>query len=191
MDPAQVTQILRRLSEGDGSASEELAPLVYAELHSLARRHLGRQASSHTLQPTALVNEAWLKLVGDRHPAWGDRGHFFGVAARAMRQILVDHARRAGARKRGGDYKRVDLDELVESFELAQSGLLDLDEALERLTQVDAELAQLVELRFFAGLSVSETAEALGISLRKAERSWVLARSWLHRELTRAPSDAD
>jgi RNA polymerase sigma factor (TIGR02999 family) len=183
-ETAKATMLLRRLSSGDDGAADELLPLVYGELHALAARFMGERAAGHTLQPTALVNEAWLRLI---EPAAGgsfeSRAHFLGVAAKAMRSVLVDHARRRGAQKRGGALERVPLEDIAELFEERASDLLALDEALTRLAAMDAQLGRIVELRFFGGLSVEETARTLGVSEPTIVRGWRVARMWLQREL--------
>ena len=183
-DTAKATILLRRLSRGDDGAADELLPLVYGELHALAARFMGERAAGHTLQPTALVNEAWLRMI---EPAAGgnfeNRAHFLGVAAKAMRSVLVDHARRRGAQKRGGALERVPLEDIAALFEERSSDLLALDEALTRLAAMDAQLGRIVELRFFGGLSVEETARTLGVSEPTIVRGWRVARMWLQREL--------
>lgn len=186
-----VTILLRRLEAGEEAAADELLPLVYERLHELARGYMQDERREHTLQPTALVHEAWLRL--ERAPeSWltdpttVDRNLFFGVAARAMRRILVDHARRRRASKREGQAARVPLDDALENVEGPAGDLVALDEALERLADRDAELSRLVELRFFGGLSVREVAEVLKVSHRRVERGWSTARLWLRRELSSA-----
>jgi RNA polymerase sigma factor (TIGR02999 family) len=172
------------MASGDRGAAEQLLPVLYGELHSLAERMMRDQRPGHTLQPTALINEAWLKLIGvGEGAAYANRAHFAGVAARAMRSVLVDHARRRQADKRGGSMERVALDDVVDLFAERAPDLLALDEALERLTKMDEQLGRLVELRFFAGLSVEETAEILEISTPTVTRGWRVARMWLRREL--------
>lgn len=180
-DAARATVLLRRLRGGDTSAAEELLSLVHAELHELARRAMGGQHPGHTLQPTALLNEAWIRLTESPGDYEG-RSHFLGVASRAMRTILVDHARRRRAAKRSGG-ERVPLDSLVEPYEDRALDLLGLDEALRDLGEVDPELVQLVELRFFGGLTHEEIAGARGCSVRTVERAWSTARSWLRQRL--------
>jgi RNA polymerase sigma factor (TIGR02999 family) len=180
-----VTQILHALAEGDPSAADQLLPLVYDELRKLAAARLANQTPGQTLQPTALVHEAYLRLVGD--PAgddWDNRGHFFAAAAEAMRRILVENARRKGRAKRGGGLTRRDLDaaEQVTGPEVCED-LLALDEALTKLASADPQAARLVELRYFAGLSIPEAARILGISPRTADRLWAFARAWLLREV--------
>jgi RNA polymerase sigma factor (TIGR02999 family) len=179
----RVTQILRLLDLSDPAQAEELLSIVYDELRQLARRQLQGERAGHTLQPTALVHEAYLRLVDARDLRWESRGHFFGTAARVMRQVLVDHARRRNAGKRGGALQRVTLETSIADEDAVAADVLDLHEALERLTANDAELARLVELRFFAGLTLDETAEALGVSRRKVAKDWSVARLWLQREL--------
>ena len=182
---SDVTQVLRAIAEGDPSAASQLLPLVYDELRKLAAHRLAHQTPGQTLQPTALVHEAYLRLVGD--PAdqdWDNRGHFFAAAAEAMRRILVENARRKGRRKRGGGLKRRDLDaaEQVTVPEVRED-LLALDAALTRLACVDPQAGQLVQLRYFAGLSIPDAAKALGVSPRTADRLWAFARAWLLREI--------
>ncbi|HEX6884375.1 MAG TPA: sigma-70 family RNA polymerase sigma factor [Planctomycetota bacterium] len=183
-DPTQVTQLLQRLSAGDAQAAHDLLPLVYAELRALAAGLLRDEAARHTLQPTALVHEAYLRLAGaEVSPDWEGHRHFLGVAAKAMRSVLIDHARRKRAEKRGGAAERLPLEGIVAAFEERVPDLFALDEALVRLEALDAELAQLVELRFFAGLTLEETARALGTSVPTVVRTWHVARLWLQREL--------
>ena len=186
---SEVTQILHAIAEGDPSAASQLLPLVYDELRKLAAHRLAHQAPGQTLQPTALVHEAYLRLVGDPGGSdWDNRGHFFAAAAEAMRRILVEDARRKGRRKRGGGLTRLDLDaaEQVTVTEVRED-LLALDEALTKLASADAQAAQLVQLRYFAGLSIPEAAGALGVSPRTADRLWAFARVWLLREVGDAP----
>jgi RNA polymerase sigma factor (TIGR02999 family) len=183
--PTSATSLLQRMARGDDAAAHELLPLLYGELHELARRMMGAGAGRQTLQPTALVHEAWMKLVDqDSSAAFEGRAHFLGLAAKAMRSVLVDHARKRGAQKRGGGGARVPLDQVVELFEEHSSDLLALDDALTRLAEVDPELARIVELRFFGGLSVVETAGALGVGEATVVRGWRVARMWLQRELS-------
>ena len=184
-DPAPATAILSRLGAGDGSAQAELLALVYAELHRMAENALRGERVGHTLQATALVHEAWLRLVDQRTTDWNGRAHFFGAAARAMRQILVDHARARGAAKRGGGATRGLLDDSLLVYEARALDLLALDEALGRLAAADERAARIVELRFFAGLEMAEIAEVLGVSVPTVERGWRLARAWLRSELER------
>jgi RNA polymerase sigma factor (TIGR02999 family) len=180
-----VTQILHAIANGDPSAASQLLPPVYDELRTLAALRLAHQTPGQTLQPTALVHEAYLRLVGD--PAGGDwdsRGHFFAAAAEAMRRILVENARRKGRRKHGGGLTRHDLDDAAQvGVPETREDLLALDEALTRLASTDTQAARLVELRYFAGLSIPEAASALGVSPRTADRLWAFARAWLLREI--------
>ncbi len=180
----EVTLLLRAWGEGDVQALDRLAPIVYQELHRIARGYMARERTDHTLQTTALVNEAYVRLVDAREVTWHDRAHFFAVCARAMRRILVDHARSRGYVKRGGGKLRVQFDEAFGMEWSADSNLLELDEALDRLSALDPRKARVIEMRFFGGLSVEETAEALGISPETVMRDWKLARAWLYRELS-------
>jgi len=182
--PAQVSAILARMADGDPAAAGELLPLVYAELRSLADRAMRDERASHTLQPTALVHEAWLRLARDER-AYDDRRHFLRVAARAMRNLLVDHARARRSAKRGGGAERLPLDEAAAHWERDELDLVALDEALGRLAAHDDELARIVELRFFGGLTLEETGDVLGLTVRQVHRAWTTARAWLHRELER------
>ena len=181
----EVTRLLHAWKEGDRQALEELIPLVYNDLHRMARRHLGRERPGHTLQPSAIVNEVYLRLAGNDGGAGGDwqnRAHFFGAAARSMRRILVDHARAKTAKKRGGKGASTLLDTTV-MVEPRSVDVIAVDDALEKLGALDAEQARVVELRFFTGLTEEETAEALGISVRTVHRKWLSAKAYLHREL--------
>lgn len=181
--PGGVTELLRAWSDGDEGALERLTPLVEAELRRLARAYMRRERRGHTLQTTALVNEAFLRLVGARTVGWHDRAHFLGIAARLMRRVLVDHARARGYRKRGGGAQRVTLHEgLVAASEPAVD-VVALDRALEALAAVDVRKSRVIELRFFGGLSVEETAEVLHVSSDTVKRDWRLAKLWLLREL--------
>jgi RNA polymerase sigma-70 factor, ECF subfamily len=188
------TLALRELRDGDPSAAERLLPLVYDELRILAARQMRRERPGHTLQPTVLVHDVFLRLIGPgRHPPatggieWQDRSHFLGLAANAIRQILIDHARERGALKRGGDRGRVSLIS-CSNFDQASEevDLLELNEALEQLSGLDSRQARVVELRFFGGLSVEETAHVLGVSARTVKGDWQVAKAWLKRELERA-----
>jgi len=176
-----VTQLLQRIEQGDALAAESLLPLVYDELRQLAARQLSRERAGHTLNPTALVHEAYLRLVpqSDAAPQWSSRGHFFGAAAEAMRRVLVDHARRKRAEKRGGGRHFVSLDEHDIAAPGRRRDLLALDAALTQFEQEQPQLAALVKLRYFAGLTMPQAAEALGIPLRTAERNWTYAKTWL------------
>ncbi len=181
-----VTRILSAIQQGDPSAAERLLPLVYDELRRLAAQKLAQEKSGQTLQATALVHEAYLRLVDvDKVQHWDSRGHFFGAAAEAMRRILVDQARRKQADKHGGGRLRVDLPDDLAAAEARSDDLVALDEALSRLERHDADAARLVKLRYFAGLSHQEAAEALGISRGAADRLWALGRAWLFRQLSK------
>jgi RNA polymerase sigma factor (TIGR02999 family) len=183
---AKITQMLREWSDGKPDALDDLMPLVYDELHRQAARYLRKERPGHTLQTTALINEAYLKLAGGRDVDWQDRNHFFAVAAVAMRRILVDHARTKYREKRGGDNIRLSLDSAGQiAADDKGVDLISLDEALEKLAERDKQQVRVVELRYFSGLSLEETAEALGISRSTVAREWEMARAWLHRELTR------
>ncbi len=179
-----VTVLLNASSRGDQDALGRLLPLVYEELRTLAGRHMQGERSDHTLQPTALANEAYLRLVGQREVDWRGRAQFFALAAQAMRRILVDHARRHAADKRGGDYRRVDMD-VVDSLDLQDQAvnLLEIHNALARFSTIDPQAGRVVELRFFGGLTVEETAAVMDISERTVKRDWRAARAWLAREL--------
>lgn len=177
---AEVTQILTALAAGNPKGSEELLPLVYNELRKLAAARLALEQSGQTLQPTALVHEAYLRLVGDGQPRdWNGRGHFFAAAAEAMRRILINRARDKQRLKRGGGRKRVDLDALANPVTAPSADLLELDDAIERLSAVNSQAAELVKLRFFAGFTQQESALALGLAQRSADRLWAFARAWL------------
>jgi RNA polymerase sigma factor (TIGR02999 family) len=188
---SEVTGILSAIEQGDPHAAEQLLPLVYDELRKLAAQKIAQEAPGQTLQATALVHEAYLRLVGadqDRH--WDSRGHFFAAAAEAMRRILIDRARERLSLKRGGDRKRVPLEEVDPPAGTPPEDLLALDEALERLTQLDPLAAQLVKLRFFAGLNVEQAAGVLGLAVTTAYRHWAFARAWLHSQVADDPADA-
>jgi RNA polymerase sigma factor (TIGR02999 family) len=178
-----VTGLLRRWSEGDQQALESLLPLVYGELRSLAVSCFRSERSDHTLQPTALVHEAYLRLIGQEHVAWQNRAHFFGIAAQMMRRILVDHARRKKAAKRDAVTFRIELSAPGEGPADLDPEILSLDEALKGLEALDPRQARIVELRFFGGLTVEETAEVAGIGTATVKREWRTARAWLRREL--------
>ncbi len=187
---SEVTRILSAIDEGDPHAAEQLLPLVYDELRKLAARNLSQEKPGQTLEATALVHEAYLRLVGaDKAQNWNSRGHFFAAAAEAMRRILVEQARRKGRLKRGGDKERLDLDDVEITFEGPADDVLALDEALARLAQKHPEKAELVKLRYFAGLTVDEAAKVLGVSTSTVDRHWTYARAWLFRELS--PKDED
>jgi RNA polymerase sigma factor (TIGR02999 family) len=180
-----VTQLLHQLSAGQEDAAERLIPLIYAELHEIAERQMRRERTDHTLQPTALVHEAFLRLVGNQHASWQNRQQFLGVAAQAMRRILVDHARRQKAQKRGSGGEKIELDEalIASGGDSPSIDLEALDGALTRLAELDPRHARMVELRFFGGLSVEETAEILGISPATVKRDWQFAKAWLKKEI--------
>lgn len=182
-NPQEISQLLRAWSEGDQAVMEQLMPLVYGELRRLARQHLRREHAGRTLQTTALIHEAYLRLIEASQARLENRRHFFAVASRLMRQVLVDLARERGSHKRGGDAKRVSLDEALVISSQRNEGLLALDEAMQALAEFDERKSQVVELRFFGGLSVEETADALGVSVETVHRDWRLARSWLLRKL--------
>ncbi|MBK5299083.1 MAG: sigma-70 family RNA polymerase sigma factor [Vicinamibacteria bacterium] len=181
--PRHVTDLLVAWRDGDSSALERLMPLVHAELRRLARRQMSRERDGHTLQTTALVNEAYMRLVDLSRVRWQDRGHFFAMAARLMRRILVDHARSRRYQKRGSGVCPVPLDEALGVANERGADLVALDDALETLATVDPRKAQVVEMRFFGGLSVAETAEALSVSMDTVMRDWRLAKLWLLRQL--------
>jgi RNA polymerase sigma factor (TIGR02999 family) len=183
---SDVTRILNAIERGEAKATDELLPLVYEELRLLAAQKLSRETPGQTLQATALVHEAYIRLVGNERRDWDNRGHFFVAAAEAMRRILVDNARRKKRLKRGGDRQRVPLDDAALSMQIKMppDELLDLDEALERLARQDETKANLVKLRCFAGLTGEQSAQALGISLSTADEHWAYARAWLRLELT-------
>jgi RNA polymerase sigma factor (TIGR02999 family) len=185
--PEQITRLLGEAVAGDKHAAQELLPLIYEQLRELARHRMTDERAGHTLQATALVHEAYLRLVGDREVPWSGRAHFFSAAAEAMRRILIDHARAHNGAKRGGDRRRIPLNvvDLAAPDQFAE--IVSLDKALSRLEGVSEELAEVVRLRFYAGLSVEETAEALGVAPRTVERRWAGARAWLFRELRYDP----
>jgi len=178
-----VTALLDDWSRGDRDALDRLLPLVYRELRGVAARQLHRERNGHTLQPTALVHEAYLRLVEQRDVDWQNRAHFFGVAAQVMRRILVDHARRQAARKRGDNLQRVPLEDVIDSSSTTEMPVIGLDEALTRLERVDRGLARIVELRAFGGLTIDEAAHVLRVSPSTVKRDWRTAKAWLTREL--------
>ena len=185
MSTLDVTTLLARWSSGDAGALEQLTPIVYDELRRIARRHLARERKDHTLQSTALVHEAYLRLVGGSGSEYHNRQHFFAVAAQVIRRVLVDHARAVNAAKRGGGAQKILLEDQPEASSPPENiaEVLALHEALERLAAFDQQQERIVELRYFAGLSIDETAEVLGISAATVKRDWVMARAWLAREL--------
>lgn len=179
-----ITQLLIDWENGDQAAHEKLMPLVYSELRRLASNYLRRERAGHTLQPTALVNEAYLKLIDQRNAKWQNRAHFFGISAQLMRRILVDHARQHQAVKRGGsEQQRVSITSVEKFAKEPEVDLLALNEALDELTRMDPQQSQIVELKFFGGLSIEEIAEVLGIGHATVERDWKMARAWLRRQL--------
>ena len=189
--PHNVTQLLMAWSHGDKDALAHLMPLVYDELRQLAARHLHHERPAHTLQATALVHEAYLRLVDQSQVQWQNRAHFFGVAAQVMRRLLVDHARRQHAAKRGGGVPKLALDEALQVAEGRATDVVALDEALTTLTALDPQQSQIVRLRFFGGLTIEETAEVVGVSPATVKRDWTVAKAWLYRELrTGGPHDA-
>ncbi|HEX5708312.1 MAG TPA: sigma-70 family RNA polymerase sigma factor [Pyrinomonadaceae bacterium] len=175
----EVTQMLLRLTDGESTVLDDLLPLIYGELRRLAASYLRRERPGHTLQPTALVHEAYMRMVDQTQVQWQNRAHFFGVAAQMMRRILVDHARGQSAEKRGGEFQKLSLDENIDVSGERASDLVALDEALERLAKLDPQKSKIVELRFFGGLSVEETAEVLGVSAPTVKRQWRMAKAWL------------
>jgi RNA polymerase sigma factor (TIGR02999 family) len=181
---SEVTRILERVEGGDPKAAEELLPLVYEELRKLASYRMAQEAPGHTLQPTALVHEAYLQLIGSTHPRqWDGRGHFFAAAGEAMRRILVDSARRKQSLKHGGQAQRVDLQAVELPLPMPDDELLALDEALDRLATVDSRAAEVVKLCFFVGLTQEQAGKELGVSVSTAERLWGFARTWLFQEI--------
>src|SRR5918996_863065 len=179
----QVTKLLVDWSNGDASALEQLTPLVYSELRRLAARYLRKERPDHTLQSTALVHEAYLRLIDQKNVRWQNRAHFFGVAAQMIRRILVDHARSRHAAKRGAAAPKLSLDEAIALPDRRDLDLVALDDALNSLGKIDPQQARIVELRFFTGLTVEETAEVLGISPATVKRDWVTAKAWLYRDI--------
>jgi RNA polymerase sigma factor (TIGR02999 family) len=180
---SDVTRILEAIEQGDAKAADQLLPLVYEELRRLAAHKMAHESPGQTLQPTALVHEAWLRLIGNENQEWNSRGHFFGAAAEAMRRILVENARRKQRVKHGGEMRRIDLAMLDVAITSQDEHLLAVDEALEKLAGRDPLGAQLIKLRFFAGLPNVEAARLLGIPERTAKRAWAYARAWLYEEL--------
>ena len=180
-----VTELLLDWSAGDKAALDRILPIVYDELRKQAARYLQRERAGHTLQTTALINEAYIRLVDQKNVRWQNRAHFFGISAQLMRRILVDHARAKHRAKRGGSDIRVSLSDANLVVKETDLDIVAVDEALERLAQIDEQQSRVVELRFFAGLSVEETAEVLKISPATVKRDWSMAKAWLHRELTR------
>ncbi len=182
----QVTQLLGRWRSGDREALDALVPLVYDELKRIAQRYLRNERHGHTLQSTALVHEAYVRLTNQQLPQWQNRAHFFAVAAQLMRQILVDHARAHRADKRGGGACKLTMKEAEQSPQKVDVDVIALDDALKTLSELDVQQGKVVELKFFGGLSIEETAEVLGVSASTVKRDWITARAWLHRELDRS-----
>jgi RNA polymerase sigma factor (TIGR02999 family) len=183
---SEITRILNAAQQGDPTVADQLLPLVYDELRRLAAQRMANEAAGHTLQPTALVHEAWLRLTGDDPNAhFANRAHFFAAAADAMRRILIDRARRKSAEKRGGDWQRIDLDKVDIAAEADDDTLLLVNEALEKLAGEDAQAAEVAKLRFFGGLTLEEAAQVLGVTHRTADRYWAFARVWLFDEMRR------
>jgi len=180
---SDVTQILAAIQKGDPKAADELLPLVYQELRKLAAAKMANESPNQTLQPTALVHEAWLRLTGNENVKWDGRAHFFGAAAEAMRRILIDNARRKKAVRHGGDQQRVDIAEVEIAATTKDDELLAINEALEKFTAFDKQKAELVKLRYFGGLTLEEAAEVLGISAPTAKRWWAYSRAWLFQHL--------
>ena len=187
----QITQFLIAWGQGDESALEALMPVVYDELHRMARAYMNRQRAGHTLQTTALVNEAYLRLIDSSKVQWQNRAHFFAVSAQLMRRILVDFARARGNQKRGGGAERVSIDRALEFSPEKSADLVALDDALKTLAEMNARQAQVVELRYFGGLSEDEVAEVLKTSARTVRRDWSLARAWLYRELAKTTEQTE
>lgn len=185
----QITELLVLWRQGEHEALEQLIPLVYRELHRMAERYMRRERPDHTLQASALIHEAYLRLVDQREAPWQSRGQFFALSAKLMRRILVDHARSKGYAKRGGHAKQVTLDEGVATSGKCAPDVIALDDALKELEAVDPRKSQIVEMRFFAGFSLGETAEALEISVPTVEREWRAARAWLHKAMTSEDHD--
>ena len=183
--PKDVSRLLEEWSNGNQTALDELVPLVYEELHRMAKRHLGRERPDHTLQTTALVNEVYLRLIDQKNVRWQNRAHFFAIAARLMRRILIDHARAHHYAKRGGAAIKVTLGKAIDVSKQRTAELVSLDDAMTALATVDPRKSQVVELRFFGGMSVEETAEVLGVSPVTVMRDWSTAKAWLHREMAK------
>ncbi len=188
MSTAQATEILQRVQSGEVGAVDELMPIVYDEFRRLAKRFLERENKGHILQPTALVNEVYLRLVNQERVQWQGRTHFFAVGAQAMRRVLVDYARARDRKKRGGGAQRITLHEDVALSPDRDEDVLAVDEALSKLARIDERQAKIVELRFFAGLDVRQVAEVLGVSKRTVESDWTMAKAWLRRELDVPPT---
>ncbi len=181
----EVTQLLVQLRGGNRAVLDQLLPLIYDELRRLASSYLRRERSNHTLQPTALVHEAYMRLIDQREVHWQNRAHFFGVAAQMMRRILVDHARKSGAEKRGGEFQIIPLDDNFDVSDERAAELIALDDALKTLAEIDEQKSRVVELRYFGGLSIEETAEVLGVSAPTVKRQWSMAKAWLFGQVER------
>lgn len=188
--PEEITRILNDLESGDPKAADRLMPLVYDELRRLASRYLARERPDHTLQPTALVHEAYLRLVDQTKVNWQNRAHFFAVAASMMRRILVDHARSHNAQKHGGQRQKLSLDEAISFSKGKDLDIVALDDALGDLARLDPEQSRIVELRFFGGLTLEETAEVTGVSLSTVRREWEMAKAWLYDQLSNDERDS-
>ncbi len=187
--PGEVTQLLLDWGNGDRAAFDALMPLVYDELHQMAHRYMRRERPGHTLQTTALINEAYLRLIDQKRVRWQNRAHFFAVAAQAMRRIVIDHARKQSYAKRGGGIHKISLDEAAVMSEERAADLLALDEALSSLASIDEQQSRVVELRFFGGLKIAETAEVMKLSEDMVKREWGTAKAWLYREMSRSADE--
>lgn len=185
MSTQGVTELLIKLSEGKRGAVDELLPIIYDELKRIAANYLRRERADHTLQPTALVNEAYMKMIDITQVSWQNKAHFVGVAANQMRRILVDHARQHNAQKRGGEFHILTLNEEIDKANEESADLIALDDALTELARMDETKAKIVELRYFGGLTMEETAEVLGVSVITVKRHWKMAKAWLYGELTK------
>jgi RNA polymerase sigma-70 factor (ECF subfamily) len=189
--PQDITQLLKAWSNGEQAALDQLIPLVYHELHRLAHRYMGRERGAHTLQSTALVHEAYERLINLKETSWQNRAHFFAVSAQLMRRILVDYARSRRYSKRGGEWRQIPLNEAVAVFLDRRTDIVALDDALHALAAIDPRKGRVVEMRFFGGLGVKETAEVLNVSVETVMRDWRLAKVWLLRELGQGTENAD
>lgn len=182
--PKEITQLLQKCSEGDELAIEQLMPMVYEELHKMAKKFMSNQRSDQTLQTTALIHEAYLKLVGKEKQSWSNRAHFFNIAAQSMRHILIDYLRQRQSQKQGGIFQKVQLDEAILVSDERAAGLVELDEALTRLAEFNERKSRVVELKYFGGLTNEEIAKVLNVTIKTVIRDWQFARSWLLRELS-------
>lgn len=191
LDPDNVSRLLREWSDGNEQALEEMLPLIYDELRRLAHNFLYRERPGHTLQTTALVHEAYIKLIDQRDARWQNRAHFFAIAAQAMRRILIDSARKHVAEKRGGGGQKLSLAEIATISPEPNTNLLALDEALNRLAEIDSQQSRIIELRYFGGLTIEETAEVMRLSPATIKREWTMARAWLHQALAGDPEEHD